>query len=88
MCKFNPKNDSRTIDPCMKNGVWVLSERFGINIVASCCGHKKYPMSIIIKDKLGVFELFSGKDIPRKKKFYKKDKQGYYFIQECINGKK
>jgi len=30
------------------------------------------------------FELFSGKIIPRKIKFYKKDKQGYYYIPETI----
>jgi len=84
MCKFNPKNDSRFIDPCMKSAVWILRKRFKVNIVACCCGHGKYPMSIIIKDKLGIYELFSEKEIPRKKRFYKKDKQGVYFIPEAV----
>lgn len=55
-------------------------------ILACCCGHNKYPMSIV----LGIgedmrYDLVSGKYIPRKQKFYKKDKQGYYFIPEAIN---
>ena len=31
-----------------------------------------------------VFELFSGKLINRKKRFYKKDKEGYYYIPEVL----
>lgn len=78
MCKFNPKNDSRRIDPCMKNLIKVLPGTF-----ACCCGHGKYHMSIILKNINGDFyEVFSGKIIPRKKRFYKKDKEGYYYIPE------
>ncbi len=84
MCKFDPKNDSRRIDPCMKNAIFILCKRFKVNIVGCCCGHGNYQMTIIIKDKLGIYELFSGKDILRKKRFYKKDKQGYYYIPETI----
>lgn len=87
MCKFNPKNDSRFIDQCMENIVFVLQKRFKVPIVACCCGHKKYPMTIVLKDEYGVYELFSGEEILKKKKFYKKDKQGHYYIPEMINNK-
>ena len=51
-------------------------------ILACCCGHGKYPMTIIFTAGYGIFDLVSGKDIPRKRNFYKKDKQGYYYIPE------
>jgi hypothetical protein len=51
--------------------------------IACCCGHGKYPMTIVARLKyFGVVELLSGTSIPRKKKFYKRDKQGYYYIPE------
>jgi len=34
-----------------------------------------------------IFDLISNKIIPRKKRFYKIDKQGYYYIPEVINEK-
>lgn len=98
MCKFNPKSGLKRIDPCMRTLVklldYYISAR-GVRVVACCCGHKKYPMSILIKGKDGskmfnrftkylVQDLVSGKIIPRKKKFYKKDKQGYYYIPEVV----
>ena len=45
-------------------------------------------MTIIMKDKLGLFfDTVSSKVIPRKKKFYKKDKQGVYYIPEVSESK-
>jgi len=59
-------------------------------IVACCCGHGKYPMTIVIeindKEKTKM-ELFTDKIIPRKKRFYKKDKEGYYYIPEVTSPK-
>lgn len=84
MCKFNPKNNSRKIDPCMENMSFVLQERFDVPIAACCCGHGKYPMTIVLQDQFGAFELFTGVEVPRNKRFYKKDKQGYYYIPETL----
>ena len=92
MCKFNPKNDSRRIDPCMIPLVNWLKEHHYV-VMACCCGHSKYPMTVVvkgidtIKNQPFLFELLSGVDIPRKRKFYKKDKQGYYYILEVKNDK-
>jgi hypothetical protein len=63
----------------------IIFKHCKFNILACCCGHGKYPMSIVYEiPRIGVFELFSGKLIPRKKKFYKKDKDGYYYIPETL----
>lgn len=53
-----------------------------INTIACCCGHRKYPMTIVIKDACGVFELLSGTPILRTRRFYKRDSEGYYYIPE------
>ena len=77
------------IDKCM---VWIISfinvnTRF--TTLGCCCGHGKYPMTIVIQGKYGrkhgfVKELFSNITIPRKKRFYKKDSEGYYYIPETL----
>jgi len=94
MCKLNKSNKGTRIDPCMrvliKNLNYFLS---GLKIKACCCGHGKYPMSIIVQDinpSFGVLDLVSGLHLPRRRKFYKKDKQGYYYISEtlAVNNKK
>ncbi len=88
MCK-KPKGIHNRIDKCMNNIIENLNTmlRDEIKTVACCCGHGKYPMTIIVKNtnwKAGEcnFEIFSGKYINRKRNFYKKDKQGYYYIPE------
>lgn len=98
MCK-KLKGLHNRIDPCMKNLLAHLSDAPQIRILASCCGHKKYDLTIVaefsptnFQQSKGcqplIMELKSGVHIPRKKKFYKKDKQGYYFIPEVENAKK
>ena len=88
MCKLNRKNKGRRIDPCMKNYIKVLNVLLDkqFKIVACCCGHKKYPMSIIVISKnLNIpLDIVSGKNLSRKKRFYLKDKQGYYYIPETL----
>ncbi len=91
MCEWNKWGDTR-IDPCMRKLVgnlsWFLSDVFSDNhwkIVACCCGHGKYPMTIICESPKGrIVEIVSDKVINRAKKFYKRDRQGYYFIPEVL----
>jgi len=84
MCKFNPKNDARRIDPCMKRLIEFLNN-VGYKTLSCCCGHGKYNMTLIMRNGLGeIIDLMSGVKIQRKKRFYKKDKQGYYYIPETI----
>lgn len=83
------------IDPCMVNLLDKLKVKSRF-VLACCCGHNKYPMTIVIREYVVMHkankpwhgwvnkELLSDKIIPRKKKFYKRDKQGYYYIPETI----
>ena len=83
MCKKKQfKYCPSEIDECMK--ILIENIRDSCNTVACCCGHGKYPMTILLKRNEYAIELFSGKLINRKKKFYKKDKQGYYYIPEVV----
>lgn len=64
--------------------------------IMCCCGHGKYPPSLIItnpcpsefcKIQEKPFEIFSNYIFRKgQKRFYKKDKQGYYYLPEVLNG--
>ena len=83
MCKKKQfKYCPSRLDECMINLVEHMQEIYGAQTVACCCGHKKYHITLLIKSYGNIYDLFSGVEIPRKKKFYKKDKKGYYFIPE------
>jgi hypothetical protein len=82
MCEFNPKNNSRFIDPCLRSELEVM-ERAGFRVLASCCGHGRYPKTIVIRWRFGkVLEMEHGRIIPRKRRFYRKDSDGFYYIPE------
>lgn len=84
MCeKTNYKSSNTQIDKCIRHLPCVLSLR-GFNVIASCCGHNKYHLTIVCKAEISgrCYDLISGVDIPRKRRFYKRDKQGYYYIPE------
>ncbi len=81
MCK---EHNPRKIDKCMEKLIYNL-HFLGVHTKACCCGHGIYPMTIIVGDEDWhnfFIELFSSTIISRKKKFYKKDKNGYYYIPE------
>jgi hypothetical protein len=74
-------------DECIRKFLQVLNLH-GIETVGSCCGHRRYPLTIICKRIDGrYFELISGTDIPRTRNFYKMDAKGFYYIPETIGGK-
>jgi hypothetical protein len=88
MCEFDPKNDSRFIDPCLRSELDVMG-RAGFRILASCCGHGRYPKTIVIRWRFGkALEFGSGTIIPRKRRFYRKDSDGVYYIPEVSQPKK
>lgn len=89
MCK---KGNPHKIDKCMNQLIRSLKV-LGVTTLASCCGHGKYPMSVVVAFNLQSFldgfhpwELFTGKTIARKSRFYVKDKRGIYFIPETLKG--
>ena len=90
MCKWNKWGDTR-IDPCMRSFIQCLNKyiKKDFEILACCCGHGKYPMSIVCQHKnwKAPFDMVSDKNLHSKKKFYKRDAKGYYFLKE-VHGKK
>lgn len=57
-----------------------------IKTYACCCGHKKYPTTIIVRNNEGAYwDYMSGKVVPRTRRFYSKDDDGYYYIREVVN---
>lgn len=87
MCEHNK---STRMDQCIKDLVAWINSQTTWTTLASCCGHSKYPMTIVCKcpDLLShighPIEICSMKFIPRKRKFYKLDPKGYYYIPEVI----
>lgn len=74
---------AREVDPCLQVLVKAINQIYGFKTLSSCCGHDVYPMTIITKDTTGkVFEFFSGilLELPKRNRFYKRDKKGLYFI--------
>jgi hypothetical protein len=65
----------------MKNLIELMRQN-GIRTLACCCGHGRYPMSIVIERDGFRYEAMSGIEICRKKRFYRKDSKGYYYIPE------
>lgn len=91
MCKKTQfKYCPSTIDKCMRKLIEFINDHSNvIETVACCCGHGKYNMTILVRDNLGiVYDLMSGVEIPRTRNFYKKDKEGYYYVPETLKTNK
>ena len=85
MCKAKryKRIPNTRIDKCMIRLIDLINICTKYKTVSCCCGHKKYPMTVILRTKSGyLFELFSNAVIPRKRNIYTRDKQGYYYIRE------
>lgn len=83
-CVVSHSRNPRYLDGCLLNILNMLKHR-GVKTLASCCGHGKYPLTIIVDVKGFPVDLFTGIRIPRKKKFYKKDREGLYYIPEVLS---
>jgi hypothetical protein len=80
-------HNPRRIDKCMTPYLEYV-KRQGHNPVACCCGHGRYEPTIVCKNQQGlVYEVLDKRlpVLPRKRRFYRKDKQGYYYIPEVKN---
>ena len=95
MCKKCKPTGCRRIDKCMKRLCEFIDVNTQYEVLGSCCGHGKYAPSIIVRLVYAqgqyhncVKELISGETIPRTRRFYKKDKRGFYFIPEVVDNQK
>ena len=80
------KKPSSRIDRCMTNLIDRMDGCENLQTIASCCGHGRYPMTIVARNQFGgIYEVMS--DVPLRstqKKFYKRDMDGYYYIPEVL----
>lgn len=83
MCK-KAKGLHNRIDPCMEHILGFINATESYRPIASCCGHLVYPMTIVVTNGKINWDLISNKIIPRKRRFYKKDSDGYYYIPETL----
>lgn len=87
MCDKLPYNNPR-IDKCIQGLVDGINSRKNKKTLASCCGHGKYPTTIIVKDIPSghIYEWFSGISLGSRKRnrYYKTDKEKYYYIPEVV----
>jgi len=84
MCDKLPYSNPR-IDKCLITLIDNLNKSTELKTLASCCGHGIYNTTIVVKDKEGnIFEYYSNKFLGTRKRnrYYKKDKNGFYFIPE------
>jgi len=87
MCELKKyhKTSNTRIDKCMIERIKKLKKK-GIEVISCCCGHGKYPTTIIIRHGKIAYDIISKKVIPRTRRFYKKDREGYYYIPEVVKG--
>lgn len=75
------------VDGCIRQMIKMLND-FGIQTKGSCCGHGRYPLSIVYRTcHNGVetfYELVTGVKIPRTRNFYRTDEDGFYYIPEAL----
>ena len=83
MCDKLPYNNPR-IDKCMKEIVDKINKERRYKTLASCCGHNKYPKTIVVKEREtgNIFEYYTKIQLQVKKRnrYYRKDNEGFYFI--------
>lgn len=74
------------VDACLRDKIKALLDK-GVVTVACCCGHGKYPETIVVRRFIGnqpyLIELNSGIPIRnRTVRIYKRDAEGFYYIPE------
>lgn len=83
MCDKLPYNNPR-IDNCMREIVEKINKEGIYKTLASCCGHRKYPKSIVVKERETriILEYYTKTQLQVKKRnrYYRKDNEGFYFI--------
>lgn len=92
MCKWYKSNWNR-IDPCMREFIKQLTIGGSITL-ACCCGHDRYSPTVVFQcqDKILAVAYRKDKDsqvaiLPRKRRFYVRDSEGYLYIPEIDNEK-
>lgn len=71
------------LDPCIRKLVIGLNE-LNVHTLASCCGHGRYPRTFVYRAHRRVYAhaLMRDVEIPRRRRFYKRDDKGFFYIPE------
>lgn len=70
------------LDACMVSVIKKLRQN-GSETIGCCCGHGRYPMTVVYRARNGnAIEYYTSTILPRKHKFYKLDDEGFYYIPE------
>lgn len=75
------------LDKCLIDIVREINADPKLKTLASCCGHDKYSMTIVVRNKDGdIYDLISNTTlgVRKRNRYYKKDAEGYYYIPEVI----
>jgi hypothetical protein len=95
MCEKKPYCN-REIDACLREEVACINEAPLYTTILSCCGHEKYPKTVVVRDNLTreVFEWFTGVQLAGRYgretgryAFYKRDgmrKGDHYYLPEVL----
>lgn len=89
MC--NGKRGTKIMDECLLELIDFINSSYDgkFKTLLSCCGHGKYPSTIVVKNTRSqvIFDWFSGKILENyykkgkiRNRFYQKDTEGYYFV--------
>ena len=75
------------LDSCIADKILEMNERLFLT-VGSCCGHGRYPETIVLKNRNGeASEYNAWVEIPRSRRFYVSDAEGFYYIPEISKPK-
>ncbi len=76
------------IDKCMREIVEKINKEGRYRTLASCCGHGKYPKTIVVKEREtgNILEYYTKIPLQMKKRnrYYRRDREGYYFIPKLM----
>ena len=78
---------SISIDDCIADDVQAINTDGEFRTLGSCCGHGLYPRTIVVRDEhlpFKVLEYYTRVPVPRRRRFYRRDANGFYFIPEII----
>ncbi len=71
------------IDPYLKDEITALNNH-NVVTVSCCCGHGKYPKTIVINFNGRLLDLVSNTIIPLRRGIYTRDPKGHYYIKEVM----
>lgn len=83
--KYGEETRWKKVDRCLYSLLCFINGNTSFRTLGSCCGHGRYPVTIVCRSPFGfIVDICSGKIIPRKRRFYIKDSEGYYYIPEAV----